>query len=183
MVRRRRAHPGPRPGRKGYGYVYPRPGTTMADQPQRGRPTKLTPEKHAAIIAAIRAGASRQAAAASVGIAYNTLCEWLARGEGRDPDRTAESDFASFANDLRTAEAEFEQSLIQQVMSYSAMGDKPDWRGPAWLLERRFSQQWGKTTKTELSGPGGEPLSKIDVAKLSDAELAELRQRLRGGKP
>lgn len=183
MVRRRRAHPGPRPGRKGYGYVYPRPGTTMADQPQRGRPTKLTPEKHAAIIAAIRAGASRQAAAASVGIAYNTLREWVARGEERHADRESTEDFAAFAADLHTAEAEFEQSLIQQVMSYSAMGDKPDWRGPAWLLERRFSQQWGKTTKTELSGPGGEPLSKIDVAKLSDAELAELRQRLRGGKP
>jgi len=151
----------------------------MADQPQRGRPTKLTPEKHAAIITAIRAGASRQAAAASVGIALGTLKEWLARGEDRD-ERESTEDFAAFAVDLRTAEAEFEQSLIQQVMSYSAMGDKPDWRGPAWLLERRFSQQWGKTTKTELTGKDGGSLKfdvGTDVSKLSDEQLRILAGR------
>lgn len=152
----------------------------MADQPQRGRPTKLTPEKHAAIIAAIRAGASRQAAAASVGVAYNTLREWVARGDERHADREPTEDFAAFAADLHTAEAEFEQSLIQQVVSYSAMGDKPDWRGPAWLLERRFSQQWGKTTKTELTGKDGGSLKfdvGTDVSKLSDEQLRILAGR------
>lgn len=155
----------------------------MADNPQ-GRPTKLTPEVHKAIVEAIRAGASRQAAAASVGIAGRTLLEWIARGDGTSTRESSE-DFARLAQDLHAAEADFEQTLIKDVLAYSAMGEKPDWRGPAWLLERRFSDRWGKTTKTELTGRDGGPVqvsSNTDFTKLSDAELRAISGRPDPGK-
>jgi hypothetical protein len=154
----------------------------MAETPQRGRPTKLTPEVHRAIVEAIREGASRQAAATRGGVAYATLAEWVARGNGTHADREQSAEFAEFAKDLHAAEADFEQSLVKNVMAYSAMGDKPDWRGPAWILERRFSDRWGKTTRTELTGKDGGPVavaSTVDVTKLTDEQLAAIVNRRR----
>lgn len=153
------------------------PADTMADTSPRGRPSKLTPEIHKAIVEAIRNGASRQAAAASVRVGFSTVKEWMTRGDGAHPDREQSSDFAAFSTDVHAAEAEFEQSLVANVMAYSAMGEKPDWRGPAWLLERRFSERWGKTTRTELTGKDGGPVavaSTVDVTKLTDEQLAAI---------
>lgn len=153
----------------------------MTDEPVKvGRPTKLTPEVHQTIVDAIRAGASRQAAAETAGVGFSTLKEWMVRGEGQHPDRPQESIFAAFSADVHAAEADFERTLVRQVMEYGAMGDKPDWRAPAWLLERRFSDRWGKVTKTELTGKDGGPMrvdSGADVTTMTDEQLRILAGR------
>lgn len=130
-----------------------------------GRPTKLTPAVQEALVDLLKKGVTRQAAAAAVGIGYATLTEWVARGERRDPDRRTGEDFAEFAAVLRGAEAEFEALTIARLQEYAAAGANPDWRAQAWLLERRFSEQWGNRGKQEVnqrvSGPDGKPLSAV----------------------
>ncbi len=50
-----------------------------------GRPTKLTPELQATIIAALASGATRAETAALVGINQSTFHRWMIRGE-EEPD-------------------------------------------------------------------------------------------------
>ena len=61
------------------------------------RPTKLTPELATGIVTLIQHGVHPPIAAGAYGVDRITFYEWLARGEGRDPDRPAR-----FAADQRT---------------------------------------------------------------------------------
>lgn len=58
-----------------------------------------------------------------------------------------------------------------------------DWRATAWLLERRFPQQFGRATRHELSGPEGQPVEFQtgglgDLGMLSERQLEDLEQPL-----
>lgn len=75
-----------------------------------GRPTLLTPERHRAIVAAIRAGAYDWVAAQANGIDPDTFRSWIRRGdkEGTEP-------FLSFVTDVRTARAQARLSAEIEV--------------------------------------------------------------------
>jgi hypothetical protein len=66
-----------------------------------GRPSFLTPERHRAIVAAIRAGAYDWVAAQANGIDPDTFRSWVRRG-----DRARDEPFLSFVTDVRTARAQ-----------------------------------------------------------------------------
>lgn len=131
---------------------------------------------------AIRAGASRTTAAEAAGIGRATLLEWLARGEGRDPDREQTDELATFAVEVRAAESELETSMIAHIRAASE-GDRPDWRAAAWLLERRFPDRWGRSTRVEVAGKDGAPILlggvDLDAPSLSDDQL----RRIAAGEP
>ena len=82
----------------------------------------------------VRNGMPPSAAGERVGISRATLNEWIRRGEERD-DRPSTSAYATFAIEIRSAEADFMASLIASV-SEAALGG--DWRASLALLERRF---------------------------------------------
>ncbi len=64
----------------------------------------LTPERSTAVVDLVRRGVPVPTAAEAVGVSRATVREWLRRGEDRD-DRPSAEAFATFATDLRQAEA------------------------------------------------------------------------------
>jgi hypothetical protein len=133
------------------------PTTTepTTDKP-KGRPTELTPVLQDKIIACLRAGFLRTATAEACGVGYATLKEWVARGEGTDPDRPSTPLYATFAALVRAAEADAQNDAIKVIIEAA----KDDWRAAAWYLERRWPEQFGQKTKQEIkqeiTGPGGQ---------------------------
>ncbi len=71
-------------------------GTSMQRR-RPGRPSKLTPQTMALILAAIKCGAPNKVACAAAGIGESTLYQWLEKAKA-DPD----SDYAGGAAYART---------------------------------------------------------------------------------
>jgi transposase len=130
-----------------------------------GRPTKRTPETVERIEQSLRKGMTRKASAAAAGISYQTLREW-------------EKDFPDFAESLQSAEADSQHELLRRIW---AAAEQPDrWQAAAWMLERRWPQDFARRQALEMSGPDGGPIETATrPAELSDEELRDaLRARL-----
>lgn len=114
-----------------------------------GRPTSLTPEVQATIIAAIEAGNYRSTAAAAAGVHRNRMAEWEKRGE------SGEEPYASFACALQTAEAKAEIQLVAELRAAEpgipAVRGADLWQAKAWLLERRFASRWCARVKQQVA--------------------------------
>ena len=106
----------------------------------RGRATKLTPAVQKTIVKAIVDGNYFNVACALAGVDKNTAYELMARGEGRDPGRSLEPEFANFANAVREAEARAE---CKGVATLRRKGN------PVEFLSRRFSERWSTRMKVE----------------------------------
>ena len=63
-------------------------GRTEVAKRRPGRPSKLTPQVIATILAAIRCGAPNKVALAAAGISHQTLSNWKRKAE--EPDAPAE---------------------------------------------------------------------------------------------
>lgn len=141
-------------------------GATPKPKGTPGRKTKLTPERQAQIINAVRAGAYIETAAAAAGINKETLYAWLKRGN-QEPNGI----YAAFVEAMHEATA---QAEIRDVLTLSKAAADGDWRAAAWRLERKFPKRWGTVNRTEISGLDGKPIQTIDVTKLSDEQLAAI---------
>jgi len=129
---------------------------------KRGRRTKLTKEVQQKIVDAVRAGNYLEVAAAYAGVGENTLHEWVARGEGRDPHRSKTELYSDFAAAVKVARAEAEATAVAIVRM--AMTD--NWQAAMTFLERSFPTRWSR--RTEVVGADGGPL------EVSITELAQL---------
>ena len=158
----------------------PPPAPPSAPHPG-GRPSKLTPKRKKAILAALRAGLSRQGAAAKAGITYRTFAYWMAKGAelSEKPSPPDDLAFFQFFQAVNKAEASFEAKCIRSIERFTS-GPNAEWRAAAFLLERRFRDVWGKLVRQEHSGPGGGaiPIS-YDPKNLTDEQL----ERISRGEP
>ena len=82
-----------------------------------GRPSKLTPEVHEAIVTAVREGLPPTSAARLAGISNASHFEWLARGK-LDNEADRESIFATYERELRRAEAAFQLECIRAARGF-----------------------------------------------------------------
>jgi hypothetical protein len=110
------------------------------------RPTLLTPERHKAIVAAIRAGSFDWIAAEANGITRETLRLWLRKGE-----RDKRKPYVVFSADVRAARAQARLSAEIEVRR-----DQPF----AWLRfgpgrEREGEPGWTESTELKHSGSVG----------------------------
>jgi hypothetical protein len=146
-----------------------------------GRPTKLTPERQAKIVEALRAGNYFETACASAGISPALGYEWLARGEGRDPDRKCTPLHAEFADAVRLAEAQAEAEAVGVVRA--GFDDNP--RLALDFLARRCPARWAPTQRHEVTGKDGEDVRlsvTLEVLQRARLEL-EAWQREREAAP
>ena len=110
------------------------------------RPTLLTPERHKAIVAAIRAGSFDWVAAEANGITRETLRLWLRKGE-----RDKRKPYVAFSDDVRAARAQARLSAEIEVRR-----DQPfNWLryGPG--RERDGEAGWTESTELRHSGSVG----------------------------
>lgn len=138
-----------------------------------GRPTSLTPDVHRRIVAALRLGLSRSAAAAVGGVGARTMVNWLKRGEkGEEP-------FGEFFDAVEVAEGQAQAKVTANLMKAAA--DDP--KIAQWWLERRHPEEWARRTvedqNVNLSGGVS-----FDEMKLAAARVSEkLGQLLEGQDP
>jgi hypothetical protein len=127
-----------------------------------GRPRSLTPEKKQQVLAFLAGGGSRRKAAAYVGISLTTIADEAKRDE-------------QFSDDLSRAEA---SSYFRHLQNVSKAGEK-DWRASAFLLERKWPEEFGKTQTVNVAAQEPPmPIVEVTVRTHDDAkrfrELSEI---------
>ena len=111
------------------------------------RPTKLTPEVHEAIVDGINAGLTFRLSCARAGVTPATFYNWLKKGEVAQSGALME-----FFNAVERAKADSALRLISQI----TLQAPTDWRAAAFILERRFPDDYGR--RAELTGKAGRPV-------------------------
>ena len=154
-----------------------------------GRVTKLNPDTHAIICDAIKGGATNKDACAFANIHWDTFYKWLERGE-KEPD----SIYGAFARGVEDARPDFKKihrdviiraalettTTIKTTEKLMPDGETivtetvttespPTWQPSAWLLERRFPEEYGR--RTEISGElKGGPAPVINLVCAQDSK-------------
>ena len=100
---------------------------------------RKTREQRDQLLANLREGMTIEAACAQSDISKSTFYEWLKKS-GEDGEWTKEIDAA-----ITFSEA----VILDKIKRASEL--KEDWRGWAWILERRFPQRWGAKREVELN--------------------------------
>ena len=101
--------------------------------------TKLTPVVFKTILEAVSQGNWIDTAAQSVGITKRVIHRWIQIGRGDHPTRKPVEPFITFSQEIETALAKAEQSLVKDLHK------ETDWRAKAWLLERGPSRdRWSQ---------------------------------------
>lgn len=144
-----------------------------------GRPTVCTAEMIEAVCAALQAApVSIACAAEQAGICESTYHSWRERG------RSGEEPYATFLERTTRAVRATEAMLVEDIANARTGPDKPDWKARAWILERRFRDEWGKTDRVAVQhdvtdgaadklGAAFKALSSLSASEL----LAYRRQR------
>lgn len=94
----------------------------------KGRPTVFDPARTKKFCEHLRKGATERAAAEACGWSYAALMEWMARGQGRDPDRPSTPETAEFAKAVTEARGAAVVMTEAQVRRQAPL---------AWLYNRR----------------------------------------------
>src|SRR5262245_6172813 len=161
-------------------------GAQHAQHPRRcGRPSRLTPELAERLAVTVAHVGFLSTAARVCGLPPSLVCEWVARGLGRDPDRPSKPVYAEFADAVECALGEFEVSCLEAI-NRAALGKPATWRAAAWQLERAFPLRYGRRRFVEaarmVAAKAVEELlgAAVDVVERSvpperrDAELVNL---------
>lgn len=120
-----------------------------------GRPTKLTPARKERLLEAVRRGAPYATACLYAGVHFATFRRWLlaAEQEGADGSEAGVSKrelraFREFREELLAAEGEAAMGILDEVRE---AGGK-DWKASAWLLARRYPDEFGERREVVHSG-------------------------------
>lgn len=103
-----------------------------------GRPPKLTPELHTAIVDDIAAAIPYEYAAGANGICETTLYAWKRQGD-EDLKNGLDTPHSRFSQDIKKAE----RSRINKHLKNITSGDDK-WVCDAWILERRWWKHYSK---------------------------------------
>ena len=127
-----------------------------------GRPSKLTPERIAKVLEALRAGNYVEAACGYANVSVSTFYRWLERGE-----QESKGQYREFREDIKKAQADAEAAIVAHWRKHIPK----DWKACATFLERRYPERWGRRViQQEVTGKGGGAL-RIEVQEMADDEL------------
>jgi hypothetical protein len=113
-----------------------------------GRPTTLTPELSAQIVALVRDVGALATAARCAGVPVRVAREWFARGLGQDPDRPCTPLFAAFAHGVEKSRGEFVARRIRRIEQAAEDGT---WTADAWAVERIDPDTCGRKDRLDVS--------------------------------
>ncbi len=98
----------------------------------------MTPERMEAVLVGMRLGLSRTVAAQAAGVGKDAIRRWAL------VDRR-------FALALEEAEGTAQAMLMRLVLQAAAKGLPNTWQAAAWMLERRWPDQYGQKSKLDVS--------------------------------
>lgn len=110
-----------------------------------GKKQRLTPEIKNKLVEIIAAGHTKQTACESIGIAPSTLYSWIARGERRKSKLCIE-----LVEEIRKAEAKAKMLFVETIKKAT----EKNWQAAAWLLERRWPDEFAIRLKQDLQHSG-----------------------------
>ncbi len=110
-----------------------------------GRKTKYTKELVNDLLDNLRQGKGRHKSCKEVGINYQTFLNWL-----KDESKS------EFLTQVKEAEQEgnqvIKETCEQAIRKAATNNDKPIWQAAAWLLERKFPDEYRNKQEHEHSG-------------------------------
>ncbi len=117
-------------------------------------------ERQERILQALRAGATRTAAATFAGAGRRTLYSWMDDAAFAAAVERAEASFlVAAAGNIYRAGHEAEVTTTTKPDGTITERRRGDWRALAWLLERRHPDDYGEPKQRhEISGPDGRPI-------------------------
>jgi len=125
--------------------------TKLSTSSKIGRRIKLTGEAIGGICEYIKEGSTVAHACMASGISRRTYYYWIERGEQVEEKEANEEIlteeeglFLQFIQAIRKAEAECQIKLVREISN-----DK-NWQSKAWLLERRFPEDWARKDRMQL---------------------------------
>lgn len=148
------------------------------------RSASITPQVQDKIVKSLRAGNYRTTSAKVAGVSVSTFYLWLDKGK-----KGKRGPYIEFMQAVEKAEAEGQAALVATVN----VASKDSWQAAAWILERKYPEEWGRKDALALSGKiAHEGDIKHDVTETIDLtpEVQRLAARLtaayfrtlRGGK-
>ncbi|WP_308615469.1 hypothetical protein [uncultured Enorma sp.] len=103
---------------------------------------------------------------AGLGITKGTFYRWL-----REDDTKLKR---ALKQGLKKAEAEYKETLLQSIMATATREKNPQWTAAAWLLERKYPDEYAQTTrKVEAEGEDAPQITlgvELKVARSSDGD-------------
>ena len=102
----------------------------------RGGP-KLTPQLQTEIAKLLKLGCYIETACAMAGISRSTYYNWINKAKTSN----RRNKYTLFMDAVTHAQACDEERLVRNIR----LSSKGKWRASAWMLERRFTNNWGKT--------------------------------------
>lgn len=126
-------------------------------------PTKFTAETVRAILTGIRSGLPYRLAAEAAGVSYQTFNEWQ---QGRFPRGADKELKVAFLDQLTRAKGQSAARLTALISTAAT----EDWRAAAWLLERRFPQDYAKDASLY------ERLDALEAALAGDTQPQQIRR-------
>lgn len=110
------------------------------------RPIKLTKKLIKEVCTYIENGLSNVDACRMVNINESTFYEYIKRGN--DP-KEKNCIFSEFNKSIKKALIKFKLYHLQKIR---IAGDSGTWQASAWLMERKFKEEFGRFEKVEHSG-------------------------------
>jgi hypothetical protein len=98
------------------------------------KPYKMTPERVAIILEGLSNGLTQRDCALLAGIHEDTLCSWKFNN-------------SEFSEQMGQKLIEYKQKLLKRI---EKAGEK-DWKATAWILERKFKNDWGTNARYDTS--------------------------------
>ncbi len=131
------------------------------------RPTLLTKPLLKRICRILAEGNSIETSSAASGVSGRTFHNWMERGE-----RDGKGIYFQFFQGVTRARAEAKISLTSKIVKAAPR----DWKAAAWLLERMFPQEYGRSTREDGVATKLNPIAppNIRIHVMSDKESQKL---------
>jgi transposase len=107
--------------------------------PGSGRPDLLTKERHDEAVKCFEHGDTQGMTAYIIGVGKGTLEGWLQRGR-KELNEGLDTKYSQFCRDCQKAIAFKARERLQEI------DHDATWQSKAWILERTFSGEFGKTS-------------------------------------
>lgn len=117
------------------------PWHDVEEQPDTGRPSKLSYERQEKIASAIEAGKSLNSAARMAGVTPTTVFNWLDRGQG-EKQEGMENEYTEFFERITHAKGHGEDYYFNLAIELAK--ENEDHRFIASLMKQRYPDSWAE---------------------------------------
>jgi transposase len=112
------------------------------ERKHRGRKTLLTSEMIELAAGYIKEGCTDRAAQDLIGISHETWYNWLQKAEERPG-----TIYGEFSDAIKKARAILQQDCVKIIKTAA----KNEWQAAAWMLERRYPEDFGKRDRVDMN--------------------------------